>query len=216
MPDAALEADASEGGPSIVQQWDVGRDFSATQDPSGVWRYGSTSGSTLALAAFVLDTAPVTVPPINFWHPSVANYYPYVAATPNTTLTTDASDSWALRPGEIAMEASNSGQFSVIQFVVPEDGAYQIQARFEGIHTRLSTTDAHVRRGDTALFDTEIDGYGGDPSFHAITGTNPSATYSDTLTLQANEILSFALGYGSNGTNYNDTTGLMLHIALLR
>ena len=42
------------------------------------------------------------------------------------------------------MEASNSGQYSLIRFVAPKLGTYRITARFEGIHFGLSSTDVHV------------------------------------------------------------------------
>ena len=70
----------------------------------------------------------------------------------------------------------------------------------------------HVRQNDVALLDAAIDCYGGDPAFHAVEGSNPSASYHATLTLQPGDVLSFDVGYGVDQTNYNDTTGLFVHI----
>jgi hypothetical protein len=214
-PDAA--ADGSLPDAAVIAEFDLGGDFSSTTESSGVWRYGYTTGTTLALDQFALDTYSVDVAPIHFWHPGsdAGAYYPYVAAGGGAA-TTDASGGWAVRPGEIALEASNTGQYSVVEFVAPQSGTYTIEADYAAIHFHLSTTDAHVRRGELPLFDADLDGYGGDPSFHAITGNNPTASYQGTLALQANEIVSFALGMGKDGTNFNDTTGLRVHIQLLR
>jgi hypothetical protein len=125
------------------------------------------------------------------------------------------SNSWALRPGEIAMEGGNNGEYSMLRFKVPHAGRYRIKVIFEGVHVRLSSTDVHVLLNGQHLFDDLIDGYGGDPAFHAIVGAHPAATFQDTLVLQKSDLLVFAIGYGSNGTFYNDTTGLMISIEMV-
>jgi len=164
--------------------------------------------------AFQLDTVMVSSSPVGFWHPTdgQAGYYPYVAENSTATLMTDPTGSWAVQPDEVAMEGSAAGQYSIVQFVVPSSGTYDLEADFAGIHIRLSTTDVHVMVNDLSLFDAEIDGYGGDPSFHAVEGQSPQATCRATEILRAGDVLSFAVGIGSNGTNANDTTGLFVHI----
>jgi len=224
VPDAASNADG-------LREFDLGRDFSFSVNPNGPWRYGYTGGTTLQSGSFVLDTFGVGPDDggIGFWHPSdgggvyapISNpddggggYYPYVACNPGAA-TVIYSASWAARSREIAMEASNAGQFSVVEFMAPETGQYQVQAHFEGIHFRLSSTDVHVLLGDIELWHSSIAGYGGDPAAHAIAGTSPAADYTDTVSVQANDVISFAVGFGSDDTNYNDTTGLTVHISEL-
>ena len=112
------------------------------------------------------------------------------------------------------MEGSQDGQYSVVQFVAPRAGMYEIQADFTGIHFRLSSTDVHVLHGDTATFDAQIDGYGGDPTFHAVEGQSPRAAYHEVRALAIGDILTFAVGLGENETYYNDTTGLFVHITV--
>ncbi len=106
------------------------------------------------------------------------------------------------------MEASNSGQYSLIRFTAPYTGQYHITAHFEGVHFRLSSTDVHVLHNSTHLFDADIDGYGGDAKFHKIEGTHPTASYEGLVKLERGDTVIFAVGYGKNKTNYNDTTGL--------
>ena len=194
--------------------YDLGADFSFSQNPNGPWRYGFTTGAVLSVEAFQPDTSTVVSAPVGIWHPAdgQAGYYPYVAENSASTLMTDPSDSWAVQPGEVAMEGSAAGQYSVVQFAVPATATYDVAADFAGVHVRLSTTDVHVMVNELSVFDAEIDGYGGDPSFHAIEGQSPQASYRATKTLQAGDVLSFAVGVGSNGTNANDTTGLFVHI----
>ena len=202
--------DAADGG--IVAAYDLGGDFSISSNPNGPWRYGSTQCAALTAASFVLDALPVDAPPIGFWHPSDADYYPYVAGNETATTATDPTNSWAVRAREIAMEASADARYSVVQFVAPAAATYDVQADFTGIHVRLSSTDVHVLLGEAPLFDASIDGYGGDPALHAVEGQNPHAGYQATMPLALGDVLSFAVGVGPDGTNSNDTTGLMVHI----
>jgi hypothetical protein len=224
--DATVPADGAPGGldagaPDGGIAFDLGADFSFASNPNGPWRYGYTVGPALDVEQFALDTL---VPdaggdPIAFWHPwspaTIADgYYPYVAENSGPVASAEEA-SWALYPQEVAMEASNSGQYSMVQFVAPFAGSYQIKAHFEGVHFRLSTTDVHVLAGDAGLFAANIDGYGGDPTFHVVEGASPTADYQGTVTLQAGDVLTFAVGYGTDMTDYNDTTGLTAHIVFV-
>ena len=92
------------------------------------------------------------------------------------------------------MEASNTGQYSLIRFVAPVAGTYKITARFEGVHFGLSSTDVHVLHNSASLFDADIAGYGGDPAFHAVQGASPTASYSGKVSLRANDTVTFAVG----------------------
>ncbi len=67
----------------------------------------------------------------------------------------------------------------------------------------------------TSLFDADIDGYGGDPAFRRVQGTSPTAAYSGQVEMNANDTVTFAVGYGKNKTNSGDTTGLFAKIVLL-
>jgi hypothetical protein len=214
--DAAAESvDTGEvGDAAIIAEYDLGADFSITSNPNGPWRYGHTPDATLTPVAFEPDAFAVDSMPVPFWHPSDSVYYPYIAHNEAQTTVTDPTNSWAVRPGEVAMEASADAQYSVVQFVAPVAGHYDVQADFTGIHFRLSSTDVHVLYGDTAAFDAVIDGYGGDPAFHALEGQSPRASYHDVHAVAAGDVLSFAVGVGQNGTYNNDTTGLFVHIVV--
>jgi hypothetical protein len=189
--------------------FDLGCDFSFASNPNGVWQYGNSDspGGPLHLATFA-DTKD----PVGLWHPDSRTYYPYVAWNGTPLARVDATDSWAVRPHQVAMEAAPSGQFSVVQFTAPQAGTYALQVTFEGIHFHHSTTDVHVLRGAVSLFDAQIDGYGGFPGYHPIEGPAPSAAFTGSLALAAGETLSFAVGIGQNHSNSNDTTGLVVQI----
>ena len=220
--DGAAEADGSGTTPDvgtdaqIVRVFDLGTELSATVNPTGAWRLGYSTDATLD--TFALEAVHTDVGNIHFWHPGAdfAGYYPYVAGNATSATTTDASNSWAVRYDQLALEGSNTGQYAIVQFVAPDTAVYRVQADFEGLHFNLSTTDVHVRHGSVALFDALIDGYGGDPAFHAIAGASPRQSYGGTVALAAGDTVAFAIGYGANKTYNNDTTGLKVLIQELK
>src|SRR5882757_5234409 len=192
--------------------------LSFTSNPADNWQVGYSAGDTLDPAQFKLCTfVDTSSNPIGLWHPAAGSggYYPYTGQNTDSISGIDKTNSWALRPGEIAMEGSNTGQFSMLRFVAPVSGKYHIKVIFEGVHFRLSTTDVHILLNSRHLFDDSIDGYGGDPAFHAITGSHPSSSYEGTLSLGKNDMLTFAVGYGFNKSFYNDTTGLLIVIEIV-
>ena len=201
--------------------FDPAADFSLKLNPNHVWQYGYSETRSLDPGQFRLDKYGTTAGLMGFWHPEATEkpgpgYYPYIAF--NTTKATQygSSNGWSIRPGEIAMEASNTGQYSLLRFVAPESGVYEISARFAGVHFGLSTTDVHVLRNAESLFNADIEGYGGDPAFHRIQGASPTAEYSGRTELKAGDTITFACGYGKNQTHFSDTTALMARIILIR
>lgn len=200
--------------------FDLSADFSFKQTSASIWQYGYSASNSLATNQFRLDMYLDKQVPISFWHPATkdrnrSGYYPYVAYNGRKESQLEPTHGWAARAGEVAMEASNSGQYSLVRFLAPVSGQYHIKARFEGIHFRLSSTDVHVLHGSVHLFDAEIEGYGGDTAFHPIEGAHPTASYDGSVLLKAHDTVTFAVGYGENKTNYNDTTGLFARLVLL-
>jgi hypothetical protein len=200
--------------------FDLSTDFSFRNNPNKVWQYGYSATHSLDPAEFRVDKYADATGPVGFWHPSVSSgpgpgWYPYVAYNTSSQSQFGSNKGWSVRPGQIAMEGSNTGQYSLIRFVAPVAGAYNVTAQFEGVHFGLSTTDVHVLHNGVSLFDADIAGYGGDPGFHAVQGASPAASYSGKVRLSANDTVTFAVGYGKNKTNFSDTTGLVVRIDLL-
>jgi hypothetical protein len=202
--------------------FDLSNDFSIESNPHKVWQFGYSDTNSLTLTEanqFRLDKSADSSGIIRFWHPAANSapepgYYPYIAY--NSSKKSEVGcNGWAVRPGELAMEASKIGQYGLIRFVAPEAGTYRVSAKFEGIHYGLSTTDVHVLQNGTSLFDADIEGYGGDPAFHKVEGASPNAEYSGEVAMKKNETLTFAIGYGKNKTHYGDTTGLFVKVTLL-
>jgi hypothetical protein len=197
--------------------FDLSTDFSTKTSRSGVWQYGYSATRSLDPSEFREVTYSAIAGRISFWHPEHTDkpgpgYYPYIAYNPTTQTQYGSSNGWAARAGEVAMEASNSGQYSLIRFTAPRASIYEITAQFAGIHFGLSSTDVHVLHNAASVFDSEIEGYGGDPAFHKVEGANPTARYSGQIELKAGDTITFACGYGKNKTHYGDTTGLFARV----
>src|ERR1017187_1976970 len=116
--------------------FDLSADFSFRDNPNKVWQYGYSATDSLAPDQFRVDTQWDATGSIGFWHPAANNgpspgYYPYLAY--NTTKQSQVGcKGWAVRAGEVAMEASNTGQYSLVRFVAPVAGTYKVNAQFEG------------------------------------------------------------------------------------
>jgi len=197
--------------------FDLSSDFSLTNNPNKVWQCGYSATNSLAPDQFRVDKQAGTV---GFWHPAANDrpgpgYYPYVAYNPTKQSQMGSSNGWAVRAGEVAMEGSNTGQYSLIRFVAPVTGTYMVSDEFAGVHFGLSTTDVHVLHNGTSLFDADIDGYGGDPAFHKVQGSSLTAAYSGQVKLEAGDTITFAVGYGKNKTHFSDTRGLFARVVLL-
>ncbi len=205
---------------------------SPERNPNGVWQYGYTVGQALVPSAFRRDGFHDGKSPIGFWQPSStpgSGHFPYIVCNPSAKTEVygevGTHRGWALRAGQVALEASNIGQYSVVRFTAPEAGSYRVTARFEAIHFGLSTTDIHVMHGSRSLFTADVDGYGGDPAFQPVLGqrgcdaaarsANPVAAYVGIVKLKAGDIIDFAVGYGKNRTHYCDTTGLFAKLELV-
>jgi hypothetical protein len=234
---AAAILDAACAGSALPTRppatvFDVAAGCSLNRNPNGVWQYGYTVGQALRSSAFRRDGFHDGKSPIGYWQPSStpgSGRFPYVVCNPSAKTEVigqvGTARGWAVRAGQVAMEASNDGRYSVVRFTAPAPGSYRVAARFEGIHFGLSTTDVHVVHGSTVLFSAEVDGYAGDRAFQPVTdqrgcdvgarGANPSAAYVGVVKLRIGDTIDFAVGYGGNRTHYCDTTGLTARIEVV-
>jgi len=167
-------------------------DFSTIFNPNGQYRYGAES--TLG-GAFSLNTTMVSGTGFAGWGGSVSGFPVIVADTSGSTFTTGtvtySTDYLNLHP------ASND-TFAVLRYTVAAPGSYQITGAYRGQDTSGTTTDVHILVNGAPVFGAEVTGYL-DPS---------KQTFSLLRALNANDIIDFAVGFGTNGTYFDDSTGL--------
>jgi hypothetical protein len=181
--------------------WDVAADFSATNNPNGVWSYGWSSELTSALNLYSYPGKFDDMVPIDVW---AASDVPY--STPNVShngtgsiVTTHPTIKW--ETGQFALHPGEFGEYSHACWTAPYAGTFDIVSTFTGIDIGTTTTDVHVllihNNNSISLFNegVNINGYG---------NTSP---FSKTVSVGMGDIIDFAVGYG-NGNHTRDTTAL--------
>ena len=178
--------------------YDVAADFSATNNPNGVWSYGWSSTLTSALNVYpdksntFLDNSGIDV-----WADlgHISWGCPY--AGHNGTGNAVSIYGYIYQPGQFAFHPGESGEYSHARWTAPYTGTFDIAVMFTGIDfLREITTDVHVLHNDTSLFDGLVNGFGNTSSF------------STTVSVSMGDIIDFAVGYGSNQYFAGDTTAL--------
>lgn len=184
--------------PAQAQTYDAAADFSATNNPNGVWMYGysNTQGGSFNLytntATFGQDGL------MDAWNrpnSGFPDYYPLVFH--NGTANTVAFSGGEVGPGRAGFHPGPEGQYSIFRWTAPATSEYALNTLFTGLENNSNaSSDVHVFHNNVALFNRFLNGFGS------------TASYAVRLTINAGDTLDFAVGYGSNSTFVADTTGL--------
>jgi hypothetical protein len=195
------------GAYAITINYDAAAQFDITNNPStlGPWTYGS---ETTFNGTFTPYTTSGTASGINFWSTTSLPEVFY-----NGTGSLVCPGTPCIPAGQVGLHPGPSGEFSVLRFTAPSTGTYEIASSFSGLDTVGTTTDVHVLLNpntgicppncNTVLFSGAVNS--------AFSGSTPGVgpSYSDFgLLLTAGDFIDFAVGYGSNGNYYYDSTGL--------
>ena len=127
---------------------------------------------------------------LEVWQGSTTD--PNVSRNPTERPIRTAGITWL--PGATVFHPGPDGERCVIRWTTPADGEYQVLARFRSAAAR-ATTDVHVRRGATRLFD----------GFVNLHDQKTDPEYSAKLTLKRGETLDFLVGDGGNGYGADST-----------
>ncbi|MES2178737.1 MAG: PEP-CTERM sorting domain-containing protein [Gemmatimonadota bacterium] len=170
-------------------QWSASVDFSTAANPNGAWSYGSRDLPDLLLSTLSLYTLAGNTAPFDSWDFD-GSLNPGVFRN-----NTGASLGGALPldPGQLALHPGSGGQFSIVRWTAPASATYALASQFTNIY--FASTDVHVLLNGSLLFSELIDQYGETQSF------------SDLLSLNAGDVVEFAVGFG-NGGYVGDSTGL--------
>ena len=182
--------------PGVASAYDVGADFSTASNPNGVWSYG---WSTTLGAAFNLDTSNTTSAygqsGLGGWFSSqTAEGNP--DALHNSTASPITIGSTTYQPGQLTLNPNdkNASEYSVVRWTAPSSGSFSIAATFSGASSIGDSVDVHILRNGVSIFDS-------------IVFPNPTS-YSAAQNLTAGDTIDFAVGFGSNGNDHEDTTTL--------
>jgi len=180
--------------------YDAANDFSATNNPNGVWRYGweSTLGSTFNLYNRTDNSADLNG--LNAWiDPAIAFSRAPAVVHNGTSRPITSVNSVTLQPGQLGSHPGQSNQYSIIRWVAPQTGTYSIDTTFSGLDfVGPTTTDVHVLYNGTSLFNNFINGF----------GPSSAQSFATSQLIQAGDTVDFAVGFGQNGNFFQDTTGI--------
>ena len=179
--------------------FDVATDFSIVGgNPNGAWSYGYSTSLTSAL---LLHTQNETISGVDFWDTNLAVKVPaaFHNATSNVaTLFTTVQ----LQPGQFALHPGPNNEYAKARLTVQTASDYSIMGAFSGADIQGTTTDVHILLNGVSIFDGMVNGL----------GANTGPSFSLTQSLVVGDTLDFAVGFGSNGSYYNDSTALSAQI----
>jgi len=197
--------------------YDAAKEFSAINNPSGVWSYGFSPMRFNAFTRFA--DGPEFVPRSRVrvvrWGrnlPSPANHPAVMQNRSAVDLTRTNNQDVVLPAGALVISSGGSPNpsYGIIRFACPTDGLYSIDAEFSGVAFSGSdggtTTDVYVLIDGSPVFDAEINGFGQRQRY-----ASPAR-----IRLSAGTTVDFAVGPGSNRNSSSDWTGLTAVIRLWR
>jgi hypothetical protein len=186
----------SDNPSATTQPYDAAAQFSGTANPTGVWSYGCSQSLG---ASFQLDTQQIQNNGLYGWGSSSSCGPNDVGYNPtNADITVDGSVTVPAHTTEF--HPGPEDQNAVLRFTAPAGGNYKVQAVFWGDDfVGPTTTDVHVLHNGLGLYTGEVDGYG-----------RPSSdqSFTTTISVAAGDTIDFAVGYGTDGNYFFDTTGV--------
>jgi hypothetical protein len=101
-------------------------------------------------------------------------------------------------PGQFGLHPGPNGEYAVVRYVAPVAGDVSIRSIFASQDLFMTTTDVHVLLNGVSLFDDFVEGAAG----------TSSASFSRAVSLDPGDTVDFAVGFGRNGSFFNDSTAL--------
>ena len=178
--------------------YDPAVDFATGNNPSGTWTFGAAAAPGGSVTPF----AELLYPYPDMMQRDVAagqlpGMFLNTGSTPMTVYT-----SVDLEPGLLTLHPGPTGQYSVALWTAPTAGLLNMNIQFLGVDITGTTTDVHVLHNSTELHQGPVNGYYVGPS------------WTDAFQVHAGDTIALAVGYGSNGSYYYDSTGLRATLTL--
>jgi len=179
----------------FAQTFDVATDFSATNNPNGVWSYGQSESLASPLNLYNENIKVLT--DLDLWDTENSLWNnPNVIHNPTANVITDVGNRITWQPGQLSLHPGFDGVYSHARWTSPVAGTIDIAATFVGLDEDGTTVDVHVLHNSSSLFESWIHSYAAPESF------------SGTITVGIGDTIDFAVGYGDNYNLLDDTTGL--------
>ena len=176
-------------------QWNAASDFSILQNPNGAWSYGyRTTLASTSLTPYPLSgvgqVSQAYWSTTTFAAPGVFKNVSNASAVYYGTV--------QMAAGQLASHPGPSGEFSILRFTAPSAGNYSLATTFSGVDFGGvgTSSDVQVLVDGVSYFGGLINGYGA------------TQTFASVLALNVGSVVDFAVGFGSNGNWFDDSTGI--------
>ena len=189
------------------------RDFvSNTNTSSQTWQYGYSDTAGVGFTNYEANAA---VPQYAYWNRTGGASE--MSVIYNRTGSTYSYNQSIHQPDdELNVAPGDDGRKSIVRWLAPAVGTYQVTGLFEGIDGTGTTSDATIiKNGDTAnplLFGTGVPTPYPippmqNPAVNFVNGYGTQVPFSFSITLVAGDTLDFRVGWGSNNSFSYDSTG---------
>jgi hypothetical protein len=185
--------------------------FSTTNNPNGVWTYGQRP---LGYGTFSIYATKGSASSVNWWAGSGTSW---VAGLPGVFYNGTGADIpyWSVTvympSNMLDLHPGPAGQYSIVRFTAPAAGTYVVSAVFKALARDGGTAPGYSTTTDCHIYKNGVELYGA--NFNK-TLLSTQSTGSLTTTLAVNDIVEVAVGRGSNGTYYSDSTGVDFTVTL--
>lgn len=185
---ALFTAIAGGGGLAQAAVYDVNADFAVASNPNGVWTYGFET--TLGGALTLYDQTNTTDCNSGSWRSSTVQ---------SLGAPVDCSNKTNIQGGFIPAHSAGfhpgpNGEYSVFRFTTPALDTYDLFATFGAAD--FGGADVHILLNGVSLYSHEVD------------PNNTPETFSTSLALVAGDLIDFAVGFGTDGNFYSDSTSI--------
>ncbi|MBV8799558.1 MAG: hypothetical protein JO208_07105 [Alphaproteobacteria bacterium] len=187
--------------PIAFKSWEVASEFSDTANPAGAWQYGYEP--TLNDVFSLLPVAEHQFPAIYGWQRTGdINEGPFINHNKkNVQKGPFGSKAIVYPPHSLSLHPGQLCEYADLRFTAPAAGNYRITGQFYAMdYGGQTTTDVHVSVNQVEVF-------AGTVSY----SSSPTASFTPSqllVPLQANDVIDFQVGCGSNNNYFSDTTGL--------
>lgn len=178
---------SSNPKPATGVRYSAQGDFSATQNPNGVWSYGYEAVLGGAFTRYALSSSSGF---IGWFGPVLGD----PGGPPGFPLIIGPT---ATNPPLLNIHPSPE-LYSVLRWTAPASGRWDVVGDFAG--TGLTTTDVHILRNGVSLLASPLN-------------NSDSVPYSMVVTVNAGDMIDFAVGPGPTADSANDSTNTRAVIA---
>src|SRR5205823_13056614 len=164
---------------------------------SGSWSYGSTPTRGGAFTPYAFTGQLFGMPSWFKTAPTNGATFPLLAYNNTGVSVNPSAPGLNIPPQTLLLHPGPSGENSVLRFTAPADASYLIQGRFYGVDQ--TTTDVSILLNSSTTLMSGL-----------VPNRNLGVPFTFVKALKAGDKVDFSVGFGTNGNNGSDSTGLQV------